>query len=133
MDALGGTRYRLIAPDYPGFGHTRAPDDFVYSFDRLADVVEGFVQRIGLERFAWYAFDFGGPARHPRPVRGRRVGRLSGRTRRMDPRPALPRPARTPGGPARARAGLPLQPRALRRLAGMAARPPAAHADRVGT
>jgi pimeloyl-ACP methyl ester carboxylesterase len=70
MDALGD-RYRLIAPDYPGFGHTRAPDGFVYSFDRLADVVEGFVRAIGLERFVWYAFDFGGPvgfrvaARHP--------------------------------------------------------------------
>ncbi|MDP4509603.1 alpha/beta fold hydrolase [Nonomuraea turcica] len=70
MDALGD-RYRLVAPDYPGFGHTQAPDGFVYSFDRLADVVEGFVRAIGLERFVWYAFDFGGPvgfrvaARHP--------------------------------------------------------------------
>ncbi|MCK2213648.1 alpha/beta hydrolase [Actinomadura sp. ATCC 31491] len=71
MDALGGGRFRLIAPDYPGFGHTRAPAGFTYSFDRLADVVEGFVQALGLERFAWYAFDFGGPVgfrvaqRHP--------------------------------------------------------------------
>jgi pimeloyl-ACP methyl ester carboxylesterase len=70
MDALGD-RYRLIAPDYPGFGHTRAPDGFVYTFDRLADVIEGFVRAIGLERFVWYAFDFGGPVgfrvatRHP--------------------------------------------------------------------
>ncbi|TMR22351.1 alpha/beta hydrolase [Nonomuraea turkmeniaca] len=70
MDALGD-RYRLIAPDYPGFGHTQAPDGFVYSFDRLADVIEGFVRAIGLERFVWYAFDFGGPVgfrvatRHP--------------------------------------------------------------------
>src|SRR5689334_1361461 len=55
MDALGA-RYRLIAPDYPGFGHTEAPGDFVYSFDHLADVVEGFVQKIGLDRFVWYAF-----------------------------------------------------------------------------
>ncbi len=70
MDALGG-RFRLIAPDYPGFGHTRVPDGFVHSFDGLADVVEGFVQALGLTRFAWYAFDFGGPVgfrvaqRHP--------------------------------------------------------------------
>ena len=56
-----GSRYRLIAPDYPGFGHTRAPEGFEYSFDRLADVVEGFVERLGLERFALYAFDFGAP------------------------------------------------------------------------
>ncbi|WP_082844129.1 alpha/beta fold hydrolase [Nocardia salmonicida] len=60
MDALGG-RYRMIAPDYPGFGHTEVPDDFVYSFERLADIVEGFVDAVGLRRFVLYAFDFGGP------------------------------------------------------------------------
>ncbi|MEV0589498.1 alpha/beta fold hydrolase [Nonomuraea sp. NPDC050310] len=60
MDALG-SRHRLIAPDYPGFGHTEAPADFTYTFDRLADVMEGFVQKLGLDRFVLYAFDFGGP------------------------------------------------------------------------
>ncbi|MFD3702025.1 alpha/beta fold hydrolase [Nocardia sp. NPDC058658] len=60
MDALGG-RYRLIAPDYPGFGHTEAPADFEYRFERLADIVEGFVDAVGLTRFVLYAFDFGGP------------------------------------------------------------------------
>ncbi|WP_026414567.1 alpha/beta fold hydrolase [Actinomadura oligospora] len=75
MDALG-TRYRLIAPDYPGFGHTQAPDDFTYSFDRLADVTEGFVQRFGLRRFVMYVFDFGAPVgfrlaeRHPEWIAG---------------------------------------------------------------
>jgi pimeloyl-ACP methyl ester carboxylesterase len=75
IDALG-TRYRLIAPDYPGFGHTRVPDGFSYSFDRLADVVEGFVDRLGLTRFALYLFDFGAPigfrlvSRHPERVAG---------------------------------------------------------------
>lgn len=75
IDALG-TRYRLIAPDYPGFGHTRVPDGFTYSFDRLADVVEGFVDRLGLTRFALYLFDFGAPvgfrlaSRHPERVAG---------------------------------------------------------------
>ncbi|MBF6435083.1 alpha/beta fold hydrolase [Nocardia cyriacigeorgica] len=75
MDALGG-RYRLIAPDYPGFGHTETPDGFVYSFDVLADTVEGFVQRMGLDRFVLYAFDFGGPiglrlaTRHPEWIAG---------------------------------------------------------------
>ncbi|WP_197094038.1 alpha/beta fold hydrolase [Nonomuraea sp. SBT364] len=75
MDALGG-RYRLIAPDYPGFGHTRAPDDFTYSFERLADVMEGFVTELGLRRFILYAFDFGGPVgfrlatRHPEWIAG---------------------------------------------------------------
>ena len=60
MDTLG-RHYRLIAPDYPGFGHTRVPDGFVYSFDRLADVVERFTERLALTRFAMYLFDFGAP------------------------------------------------------------------------
>lgn len=41
IDALGG-RYRVIAPDYPGFGYTQTPEDFAFSFDRLADIIEGF-------------------------------------------------------------------------------------------
>jgi pimeloyl-ACP methyl ester carboxylesterase len=75
IDALGGA-YRLIAPDYPGFGHTEVPDRFTYSFDGLADVIEGFVERLGLSRFALYAFDFGGPVglrlavRHPEWIAG---------------------------------------------------------------
>jgi len=68
---LLGYRYRLIAPDYPGFGHTKTPEDFAYTFDQLADITEGFVQRLGLERFVMYMFDFGAPVgfriaeRHP--------------------------------------------------------------------
>lgn len=75
MDALG-TRYRMIAPDYPGFGHTEAPEGFVHTFDRLADVLEGFVEGLGLDRFVMYAFDFGGPigfrlaTRHPEWIAG---------------------------------------------------------------
>jgi pimeloyl-ACP methyl ester carboxylesterase len=60
IDALGD-RFRLIAPDYPGFGHTRVPEGFTYSFETLTDTVEGFVTAIGLDRFTLYAFDFGGP------------------------------------------------------------------------
>ncbi|WP_330330841.1 alpha/beta hydrolase [Streptomyces sp. NBC_00536] len=60
MDALG-TTHRLIAPDYPGFGHTEAPDGFTYTFDRLADIVEGFTEALGLDRYALYVFDFGAP------------------------------------------------------------------------
>ncbi|MEU6583339.1 alpha/beta hydrolase [Nocardia sp. NPDC046763] len=75
IDALGD-RYRLIAPDYPGFGNTTAPTDFEYSFDRLADITEGFVQQLGLARFAMYIFDFGAPVgfrlalRHPEWITG---------------------------------------------------------------
>ncbi|MEU1399889.1 alpha/beta hydrolase [Micromonospora zamorensis] len=75
IDVLG-SRFRLIAPDYPGFGHTRAPADFTYSFDRLADITEGFVRGLGLDRFVMYVFDFGAPVgfriaeRHPEWVAG---------------------------------------------------------------
>ncbi|MEU7486971.1 alpha/beta hydrolase [Streptomyces sp. NPDC042319] len=75
IDALG-SHYRLIAPDLPGFGHTEVPDGFTYSFDRLADVTEGFVQRLGLDRFVMYVFDFGAPVgfrlaeRHPEWIAG---------------------------------------------------------------
>ncbi|WP_431952385.1 alpha/beta fold hydrolase [Nocardia lijiangensis] len=75
LQALGAN-YRLIAPDYPGFGHTRAPADFEYTFDHLADVVEGFVQALDLRRFAMYVFDFGAPVgfrlalRHPERITG---------------------------------------------------------------
>ncbi|MGW3123488.1 alpha/beta fold hydrolase [Streptomyces sp. NPDC001107] len=75
IDVLG-SRYRLIAPDYPGFGHTEAPDDFTYSFDRLTDITEGFVRRLGLDRFVMYVFDFGAPIgfriaeRHPEWIAG---------------------------------------------------------------
>jgi putative NADH-flavin reductase/pimeloyl-ACP methyl ester carboxylesterase len=76
IDALGG-RFRLIAPDYPGFGQSDAPastsagGSFEYSFDALTDVVEGFCRALELDRFALYAFDFGAPVgfrlatRHP--------------------------------------------------------------------
>lgn len=75
IDALG-TRYRVVAPDYPGFGYTETPDGFTYSFDRLADVMEGFVQALGMDHFVMYLFDFGGPvalrlaARHPEWIDG---------------------------------------------------------------
>ncbi|MEW1634377.1 alpha/beta hydrolase [Streptomyces sp. NPDC093801] len=61
MDALRDTPYRLIAPDYPGFGRTDTPPGFTYTFDRLADIVEGFTDALALDRFALYVFDFGAP------------------------------------------------------------------------
>jgi pimeloyl-ACP methyl ester carboxylesterase len=70
IDAVGD-RYRIIAPDYPGFGHTEAPAGFDYTFDALADVTERLLLRLDIERFALYLFDFGGPVgfriaqRHP--------------------------------------------------------------------
>ena len=56
-------RYRVIAPDLPGFGNTKATPRgaFAYTFDNLARVVTGFVGALGLERYALYVFDYGAP------------------------------------------------------------------------
>jgi pimeloyl-ACP methyl ester carboxylesterase len=56
-------RYRLIAPDYPGFGHSDAPphDGFAYSFDHLAEVVTAFTDRLGLTSYVIFVQDYGGP------------------------------------------------------------------------
>jgi pimeloyl-ACP methyl ester carboxylesterase len=56
-------RYRMIAPDYPGFGHSDAPpaEAFTYSFDRIAEVIERFADKVGLARCAMVVQDYGGP------------------------------------------------------------------------
>lgn len=54
-------RWRLIAPDYPGAGYSDTPEDFDYSFDGYARVLDRFVAQLGIERFAIYLHDFGSP------------------------------------------------------------------------
>jgi pimeloyl-ACP methyl ester carboxylesterase len=56
-------RYHIVAPDLPGFGFSDAPDRaaFDYSFDNLARIIEGFIDQVGLERYAIYVFDYGAP------------------------------------------------------------------------
>jgi pimeloyl-ACP methyl ester carboxylesterase len=56
-------RYHLVAPDYPGFGHSDWPDStrFEYTFDRIASVIDEFTQAIGLSRYTLYMQDYGGP------------------------------------------------------------------------
>jgi pimeloyl-ACP methyl ester carboxylesterase len=56
-------RYRVIAPDLPGFGFSDAPDrkHFRYTFEQLAKVIDTFTQTIGIERYAIYVFDYGAP------------------------------------------------------------------------
>lgn len=55
--------YRIIAPDYPGFGHSEAPtpDEFDYSFDNLAVVIDRFTRAVGVDDFVIYVFDYGAP------------------------------------------------------------------------
>jgi pimeloyl-ACP methyl ester carboxylesterase len=56
-------RYRVIAPDLPGFGFTEVPAErnYVYSFDALAQTMLAFTDALGLERYALYVFDYGAP------------------------------------------------------------------------
>jgi pimeloyl-ACP methyl ester carboxylesterase len=56
-------RYHLIAPDYPGFGHSDWPDpkEFAYTFDHIAAVMDDFTTTLGLTRYTLYMQDYGGP------------------------------------------------------------------------
>ncbi len=71
-------RYHLVAPDYPGFGHSDWPNpkQFNYSFDHIAAVMEDFTQAMGLSRYTLYMQDYGGPVgfrmilAHPERVQG---------------------------------------------------------------
>jgi pimeloyl-ACP methyl ester carboxylesterase len=66
-------RYRVLAPDYPGFGHSSMPPraEFAYTFDNLAGVAEEFTEVLGLSKYALYVQDYGAPvgyrlaSRHP--------------------------------------------------------------------
>jgi pimeloyl-ACP methyl ester carboxylesterase len=56
-------RFHLIAPDYPGFGNSDAPDpgDFSYTFDHLAEITGTFLRQKGFDRFGLFVQDYGGP------------------------------------------------------------------------
>ena len=55
--------YHLVAPDYPGFGHSDWPDpkQFAYTFDHIAQLMNGFTQSLGLSHYTLYMQDYGGP------------------------------------------------------------------------
>jgi pimeloyl-ACP methyl ester carboxylesterase len=55
--------YRIIAPDYPGFGHSGVPgrSDFSYTFDHIAELIDKLLDQLGVRQFAMYVMDFGGP------------------------------------------------------------------------
>lgn len=69
-------KYHVVAPDYPGYGHSSAPPvaEFDYSFDKLADVVDKLTEGIGLNKYSIYLMDYGAPigyrlaAKHPERV-----------------------------------------------------------------
>jgi pimeloyl-ACP methyl ester carboxylesterase len=55
--------YHLVAPDYPGFGHSDWPDpkQFAYTFDHYAEILNRFTETLGLSRYTLYMQDYGGP------------------------------------------------------------------------
>lgn len=55
--------YNIIAPDYPGFGNNDQPpiDEFEYTFDNLANVINNFVEGIKLDKYSIYVHDYGAP------------------------------------------------------------------------
>lgn len=57
------SHYRLIAPDYPGFGHSDAPSarELAYTFDHIASVMQDFADALGLKDYVLYMQDYGGP------------------------------------------------------------------------
>lgn len=67
------TRFHVVSPDYPGFGNSDMPDPatFPYTFDRLSEIVEAWLEGIGFTRFGLFMQDYGGPVgfrilyRHP--------------------------------------------------------------------
>lgn len=77
IPALAG-RYRLIAPDYPGYGQSDMPDrsKFAYTFDHFAQLIGGLLEKLGVVRYAMYVMDYGAPVgwrlalKHPERVTG---------------------------------------------------------------
>jgi pimeloyl-ACP methyl ester carboxylesterase len=55
--------YHIIAPDYPGFGNSDQPgiDEFEYTFDHLASLINQFVEELNLEKYSVYVHDYGAP------------------------------------------------------------------------
>jgi pimeloyl-ACP methyl ester carboxylesterase len=62
MPALAD-RFHLVAPDYPGYGNSSMPtvNEFDYTFDHLAEIVEKFITAINLKKYSLYVMDYGAP------------------------------------------------------------------------
>lgn len=75
MPALAD-RFHLVAPDYPGYGNSSMPsvDEFDYTFDNLASIMDKFTVKLGLKRYSLYLMDYGAPigfrmaAKHPERI-----------------------------------------------------------------
>ena len=71
MPALAERGFHVVSPDYPGFGYTVYPDDFTFTFDRISEIIEGWLVELEFTHFGLYHQDYGGPignrivGRHP--------------------------------------------------------------------
>jgi pimeloyl-ACP methyl ester carboxylesterase len=71
-------RYRIIAPDYPGYGQSDMPDraSFRYTFDSFAALINGLLDKLGIKSYAMYVMDYGAPVgwrlalKHPERITG---------------------------------------------------------------
>lgn len=69
-------KWHVVAPDYPGYGQSSAPsvEEFEYTFDHMAEIIETFTDRLGLDHYSLYLMDYGAPvgfrlaAKHPEKV-----------------------------------------------------------------
>lgn len=70
--------FHIVAPDLPGFGQTDMParDAFTYSFDHLAEIIDGLTDAVGFDHYIVYVFDYGAPTgfrlalKHPERILG---------------------------------------------------------------
>ena len=68
--------FHLVAPDYPGYGNSSMPslDEFDYSFDHFAKIIDKFTDKLGLDKYSLYLMDYGAPvgfrlaAAHPERI-----------------------------------------------------------------
>ena len=68
--------FRVVAPDYPGFGQSSMPDrtSFAYTFESYTDIVDKLLEQLGIEKYSLYLMDYGAPVgyrlalRHPRAI-----------------------------------------------------------------
>ncbi len=62
IPALAG-KYHVLAPDYPGYGNSSMPkvDEFDYTFDRMAEIIEKFIGKLGVNKYSLYLMDYGAP------------------------------------------------------------------------
>jgi pimeloyl-ACP methyl ester carboxylesterase len=60
---LLATRYHILAPDFPGFGHSEAPPPtaYTYTFDHLASTIDHLLEQLNINRYSLYLHDYGGP------------------------------------------------------------------------